>query len=44
MKTLNDIIAEAVELDNEIKNTTDLDKVAELLVQLANVREEFWRI
>jgi hypothetical protein len=44
MKTLNDIIAEAVDLDNEIKNTTDLDKVAELLVQLANCKEEFWRV
>ena len=42
MKTTDDLIREAIELDNEIKNTTDLDKVAELLVQLANIKEKFW--
>ena len=42
MKTTDDLIREAIELDKQIKNATNTDDVAELLNQLANVREEFW--
>ena len=42
MKTTDELIREAIELDVQIKNATNIDDVAELLKQLANVREEFW--
>jgi hypothetical protein len=42
MITIDDLIREAIELDKQIKNATNTDDVAELLNQLANVREEFW--
>jgi len=44
MKTTDDLIREAIELDAQIKATTDAKEIAKLKKQLAVVKEAFWKL